>query len=305
MNNLISTKIKFIRNLKGYNFQSNISSDAQNQITNICFKALESCNLKPVGLIEMNKKVIDTLLSQDLIEYEFVNNYSNQGVANIDNITIQINGKNHVEILSKNGDILDAYSNAKNIDKKLCTKLNFAYSDKYGFLSPDIKNIGSGISIESKVILPALAHEGVIDKLPNVNDKLAFNIQCIDYKSGLCIITTGATLGYTEKQVCERVQDYINKLVQLEIKTCNDMLSRDKDDMLDKLYRAKAILSSCVKLDCQEAYLLLGHILMGINSGVESCVKVEAINKAIDCINLYKNQPKTLAKTIKDLIILK
>jgi protein arginine kinase len=112
--------------------------------------AVNSCGLKCVKLSDLGDKVVDNLLARELLEYDFVYEGSNQGYANKENVTVQINSRNHVEVFAIGTSILDAYSSAKEIDKNLCNKLNFAYSDKYGFLTPDIKNIGSGMSVEIK-----------------------------------------------------------------------------------------------------------------------------------------------------------
>ncbi|MBQ7798011.1 MAG: hypothetical protein IJ371_02705 [Clostridia bacterium] len=301
MSNIISTKVKFVRNLKGIKFETHINSIEQKQVLDLCLNAINDCGMKCVSLTDMSEKVIDNLLARDLLEYEFVSSSDNKACANDGDVTIQVNNKNHIEVLAKAHNIYDAYSKAKNMDKKLCNKLHFAYSDKYGFLAPDIKNIGSGMSVEVKLILPAIAHIGALNKLPTVSDKLIFGINCLDTQSGLCVISTKATLGYTEKQICEITQNYIDKIVKLEIETCKN-LSNESDDMEDKVCRAKAILNYCIKLNEIEAYGLLGNILIGINSGIEKDITSDKINKSLNCIKLYKNNFNQLAKEIQKIL---
>ncbi len=301
MSNIIYTKVKFVRNLKNCNFESNIYDKQQKDILNLCMDATNSCGLKCAELKDISEKVINSLLAQDLLEHNFVYASSNQGYANNDNVTVQINSRNHIEIFAKGGDIYEVYSCAKEVDKMLCNKLNFAYSDKYGFLTPDIKNIGSGMSVEIKVILPALAQIGALNKLPNVSDKLVFDITCLDRQSGLCMINTRATLGYTEKQICELSKIYIDKLLQLEIET-SKKLSSESDDVEDKSRRAKAILKNCLKITSSEAYVLLGDILVGINAGVEKDIALEHINKVLNNIKLFENDFNILAKEIQKIL---
>ena len=300
MSNLIYCKVKFVRNLKDAAFETNITNKQQKDILKLCLTTINDCGFKCVELKDVDNKVIDNLLAHDLIENDFVYTKTNQGYANQDNVTIQINNENHVEIIAKDCDVYNAYKNAKSIDKILCNKIHFAYNDKYGFLTPNVKNIGSGMSVEFKIILPALSQIGVLSKIPRAHEKLRFDIRCIDRQSGLCEITTQATLGYTENQICELTKSYINKIIQLEVET-SKKLAEGNDDVEDKSCRAKAILKYCKKITGSEAYVLLGNILISINSGIEKEITAEQVVKTLSCIKLYENNFQELAKQIQKI----
>lgn len=301
MSNILYSKVKFVRNLKGIKFETNISELEQKEVAKLCLEATNSCGLKGGLVVEMNDKVIDNLLMNDLIERDFVEACVNNIFCNKDTVSVQINSRNHLEIISKDKDIFSAYQQGKNLDKQLCNKLNFAYSDKYGFLTPDIKNIGSGMSVEVALILPALAKMEAIKSLPKVNEKLIFSIDCINLQSGLCLIKTTTTLGYNEKQICELAHSYIDKIIKLEIEA-SKTLAKDIDEVKDKSERAKAILKHCIKISSEEAYLLLGEILISINAGIEQQINIEKINKLFNCIKLNKNNYKNLATEIQKIL---
>ena len=300
MSNILWSKVKFVRNLKGVKFEPNISELEQKEVSKLCLNTINECGLKGGSLSEISDSVVNNLLANELIEQDFVTQYTNTAFANDGNVTVQINGKNHIEIIAKDRDIFSAYKQAKDLDKRLCNKLHFAYSDKYGFLGPDIKDVGSGLKIQVKAILPALVKIEAIKKLPKANEKLIFNIDCIDHKSGLCVIPTTTTLGYNEKQICELVYSYINKIIKLEI-DASKSLAQDIDDVKDKCERAKAILNNCIKTTIDEVYMLLGNILIAINSDVENEIKSEQINNIINCIKLNKNS-KILASEIQKIL---
>jgi len=300
--NLIYAKVKFVRNLKDYAFQHKISNSQQSDILKLCTNAVNDSGLKCVELKDTSDNVINSLLVQGLLENDFVLNPQNKGFASSDNTTIQINGKNHIEIFSQDIDLYKAYKKTKDIDKILCNKLSFAYNDKYGFLTPDIKNIGSGISIECKIMLPALNQINAIKTLPKISEKLLFNIECIDYESGMCLIYTGANLGYTEKQICELTHSYINKIMELEIKASKALLNDDVDEILDCNARAKAVLKNCIKIESREVYALIGNILIAINSEQEKEVDLIQINKVLQQCNYFNENPKELAKNIQKIL---
>ena len=90
MNNIIQTKIKFSRNLKGFKFESNIDDIEQQEVLKLCLKAVNDCGLKCVELKDLSKNVIDNLLAREVMEREFVYSSYNQGIANDKDLIIQI-----------------------------------------------------------------------------------------------------------------------------------------------------------------------------------------------------------------------
>ncbi len=301
MSNILWTKVEFARNLHGVAFNSKITTQSQADVLKLAFEACESCGLKCEKRDELGDSVFDNLVSAGEYESIFANNINNKGFATGENSSVRINGKNHIEIFASAPNLYDAYVNAKQVDKQLCNKLHFAYSDKYGFLSPNIKNIGSGMSVCAMVILPALSRVGALANLPRSSDKLTFSIDCIDAKSGLCLINSGASLGYSEKQICELSKAYIDNVIKCEIEMSKN-LAKDKDEVLDKLNRAKAIIASCVKISIQELRCLLGDILIAINAELEKEFDCTQIVELYNCTkDINATDEKYLAKTIKKI----
>ena len=155
MSNIVVTKIKFERNLKGFTFNT-INHSKLDEVLKLGLDACTFCGLKAEQLSSLSESVIDSLIQTNKLERDFASNLNNKGYASNNDVSVQINGKNHIEIIASARDLFNAYANAKEVDKQLCNKLNFAYSDKYGFLNPDIRRVGSGLRIETLIMLPAL-----------------------------------------------------------------------------------------------------------------------------------------------------
>lgn len=301
MNNIVKAKVKFVRNLKGVNFEPNMSKSDHKRVLDMCFDIFEKCGFKCAKLKDISTSTLDKMLNGGILEKDFVDKYINQACGNNESLTIQINGKNHVEIFAIGDNIYEVYEMAKKVDKQACDKLNFAYNDKYGFLTSDIKNIGSGMNIEVDVMLPAISKIYMIESLPKVNDKLSFNLNIVNTNCGLVRVSTQGTLGYTEKQICELTNAYIDKLIKLEIETSSKLLSEDEDEILDALYRAKAILKNCVKISVDEVYKLAGDVLIGINAGCEKEIGEQQIMEILNNIN-YNENNKQSAKNVQKIL---
>ena len=302
MSSVLYTKVSFARNLKGVKFSPRITNSEQKDMLKLSLDAIKDCGLKGSPLNELGKNVIDNLIATEQINPAFVDDdLTNKGYASGEGVNIEIGGENHILISSTDKDVFSAYAKAKEVDKKLCNKLNFAYNDKYGFLFPDIRNLGSGMSIEVEMLLPAMTKLNAIKTLPKSHEKLLFNIECIS-ENGVYLISTGTNLGYTEKNICELTHSYINKILKCEIEASKTLAKEDMDEVLDKNARAKAILNNCVKITPEEACLLIGDILIAINADIEKDITIKQIHKLLNLVKINKNNYKNLSQEIKKVL---
>ena len=302
MSNIIGSKVKFVRNLKGVPFNTNTNSKALNEVLKLSLDACKQCGLKAETLSKINDEVLRNLVDTNVLENDFVKDIKYKGCATNENAIVQINGTNHIEIFSSDKDILNAYNNAKTVDKMLCNKLNFLYNDRYGFLSPELDKIGCAMQTETLAILPALTQANAIKKIPQYCDKLGFKIYQLSGTNSLYLIVSSASLGYSEKQICDLTSQYVNNVIKCEIEMCKKM-STDKLEIMDKSTRAKAIINNCLKISSEELFKLIGDILISINAGLENNKTGEQINKLFKIIkNQNLNNCENLAKIIKNIL---
>lgn len=299
MSNILSTKVKFYRNLKDFKFDTTLSSKEQQTMAEKVLNQLKEVDIKGGFLSELSESVIDSLILNGQLDANFANSQGNKAYACNDNVSVEIGGEEHICVNAKSADIFTAYKNAKELDKKLCNKLNFAYSDKFGFLTSNITRVGSGMDLEVKLILPALNKLNAIKSLPKSNEKLIFNIKCLDVASGVYLISTGANLGYTEKQICELTHAYIDKICKLEIEACKQLNDLDTDEVLDSSKRAIAILNNCIKISQDEVYKFVSDILIAVNAKVENDIDSKKLEKIL---NLNNKNKKEFAKNIQNIL---
>lgn len=303
VNNIINTKVKFARNLKGVTFNTNTNTKSLNEVLKLSIDTCNKCGLKAEALSKINEDVLNNLITTNMLERDFVVDKKYKGFAVLNDTTVQINGNNHIEVFSCDEDVLKAYNNAKTVDKILCSKLNFLYSDKYGFLSSELDKIGCGMQTEICVILPALHQSNSVKSLPQYCDKLGFKIYSINNQNAMYLIRSSASLGYSEKQICDMTLQYLDNVIKCEKNACK-IIAKDKVEVLDKSLRAKAIINSCLKITSNELFKLIGDILIAINSGIEDNKTNQQINKLFNAIkNQDLNNQENLAKLIKNILI--
>ncbi len=289
MSNIVLTKVEFARNVKEFAFKPKLSNIQRNKLLNLIKQTCEDC-----GLVEIKDELQEYLLAKHLI---------NSHIAYCDKskkVAVEVLGEEHISIDSIDSNIYTAYEHAKKLDKLFCDKLHFMYDDKLGFLSSNVQKIGSGMQISVKILLPALSKLEALNMLPKSQDKLRFEV--ISLNNDVYLIKSGASLGYSEKEICKLTSDYIDKVLKYELEASKQLFNQDQDDVVDKSLRAKAIMSSCIKISPSELYCLLGDILIGSNVGCGEGVDVANILNIIDYETSSDENNKKLAQQIKQYI---
>lgn len=302
MSNIVSAKVEFCRNIKGFPFCSKLG-EKQSPMLELALNTCKELKLSTINLNDASDEVIESLKAKRLLDKDFVVSNCSGYASNATNDTfVQIGYIDHIRVGGVGENIYLAYDNAKNLDKQLCNKLSFAYNDKYGFLTPQLKNIGSGMRVSVYLMLPAITQMRFTQIFKKASEKMPFEIT--NLSNGLYLISTAGNLGFTEKQVLENMENYIKKILNLEMEL-SKQLAKNADEILDKSFRAKAILKSCILISNDELCELCGDILVAINGELEQEFNTEKICKLINNISTINNtnkNKKELAKNIKNLL---
>src|SRR5699024_10955567 len=99
--------------------------------------------------------------------------------------------------------------------------LNYAYSEKYGYLTACPTNVGTGLRISVMVHLPGLAQTGNLNKVLHIVNNFGMNVRGV-YGEGsqsmgdMYQISNNQTLGITEKEVVKNMKSITEKVVEQE-----------------------------------------------------------------------------------------
>lgn len=112
-------------------------------------------------------------------------------------------------------------------------------------------------------------------------------------------ISTMCNLGMGENQIREDFEKTIQKLQDLEVESIKILDLNKHDELMDKMCRSIAILSSAYILTFDELNKLIIHVRNGINLGLTN-IKVETINK-LQKLTQDQNQEFISQSELKDL----
>lgn len=285
-----STRIRIARNIKDINFDVKLTDEQREQI----LQKIE--NITPqigYGLKFIRLKNIDDLTKLSLIEKhvispDFAVNKQEKGAILInddENICIMINEEDHIRIqVFASGLELDNLLNLANELEAVIGKLiNYAFNEKYGYLTSCPTNVGTGIRASVMVHLPALTATGNINKVLEVVNNFGMNIrgsygEGSDTKGNVYQISNKQSLGISEKEIINNLKLITSKIIEQE-RTARKYLAKKSMDLEDRVYRSFGILTNCRKLSSEEAKKLISDVKLGTDLGIIKEMNDLKVNK--------------------------
>ncbi len=307
---VLSTRIRLARNLKNIPFVSRYTKAEANQILEKVESIVPSLGygLKFLRLDKMDAITKLSLIEKHLISPEFAVDKDKIRAILIneeENICIMINEEDHLrlQIISAGLELENTLNLAIEIDKKLETLVNYAFSEKYGFLTACPTNVGTGLRSSVMVHLPALTLTGNIKKVLEAVNGFGMNIRGV-YGEGsksqgdIYQISNKQSLGISEEEIIKNLKAVIDRIIEQE-RMARKILGKNHIELEDRVYRAYGILKNCRKISSEECKSLLSDIKLGTDLGIIKELNDLKVNQLI----LYTkpaNLQKYVGKSLED-----
>lgn len=297
---VLTTRIRLARNIKGYRFPNNMTGKHKKEVLNYIKERVKD----KYNLLELNN--IDDITKKSLFEThviskELLNEEDSALIIDEENnITAMINEEDHLRIQAfENGFNVDkAYENISSFDNYLASKLEYAYSDSYGYITACPTCIGTGMRVSVMLHLPALEKMGVLNKIFNEITNLGISVRGMygentNGEGAIYQISNQKTLGVTEQDIIEQVKQ-VTKYIAKQERKARDII-KEKIETKDDIFRSYGILKNAYIVSKKEAMRLLSNVRMGINMEEIKDINLDEIDKIIK--NIGKN---TLRKNLKE-----
>ncbi len=310
----ISSRIKFSRNLKGFKFNlkdRNSIEELENKIKDNLY--LIGYDLKFIKLKDLDDITKQSLVEKNLITQDFAFNKSDVGsilINDEENICIMINEEDHlkIQVFSSGLDLENTLNLAIEIDKKIGNILGYATSKKYGYLTSNPNNCGTGLRASVLVHLPALLETGNINQIFDIVSKFEVNIRRMNNKiradeNDIFLITNKKTIGLTENEIIQSINIIAQKIIEQE-RRIRKLLAKNSIELEDRIYRSYGILTNSRKISLEEANKLLSYVKIGTDLGILKeldDLKVQKLYLYIKPANMQKYLGKVLNSEDEDI----
>lgn len=303
---VISTRIRFARNMKDYPFPCRLNEEKKRKVASIVKEAVLgghsaiSDRFKYIQMSELTQEEAVSLVERHLVSPEFISDRQGRGLLLLDDesVSIMINEEDHIriQVIRPNMDLDGAYDLADKIDTLFDEQLNFAFDDKLGYLTQCPTNIGTGMRASLMLHLPALRESGAMGKISASLAKLGFVIRGMygegtDPKGSVYQLSNQVTLGISEKEAINNLRDIATQIITQE-RAAREAMAKNIS-VLDKIFRAYGILQYAKLLSNDECMKLLSDLRFGVEIGVFENIDFDTINHL-----MIEVQPATLMKNI-------
>lgn len=276
---VVSSRIRLARNIIEYPFETRCSKKENEEIVNKIKEVLPSIGygLKILKLKDMDDITKMSLVEKRLISPDFVMNKNDIGAIAIneeENICIMINEEDHLrlQVFAPGFEIEELLKLMVEIDTKFGKALNYAYNDKYGYLTACPTNVGTGMRVSVMVHLPALTKTGNIQKVLHIINNFGMNIRGI-YGEGskaagdMYQISNKQTLGVSEEEIINNMKIIVEKIIEQE-RLARKYLAKHSIELEDRVYRSFGVISNCKKISSEEAREILSDVKLGTDLGI-------------------------------------
>ncbi len=280
---IISSRVRLARNLKKYPFAIKLNRiDADLVLKEVKDSIINdrtplSNRFKFYDMMETNRIDKLDLMERHLISPDLVERQIPSGALVLDDesVSIMINEEDHIRIqtFAAGDDIEKAYDLADKIDNMMGETLDYAFDDKYGFVTSCPTNIGTGLRASFMMHLPCLEKTGNIKRIIQAVSKYGVTVRGI-YGEGteavgsIYQISNQITLGKSEAEIIDILKKVSNMVKEQEIKMREYLMGKDSLSLEDDIFRAYGILKYSKKISASEAMKHLSAVRLGYLTGV-------------------------------------
>ncbi|MDA8096402.1 MAG: protein arginine kinase [Clostridia bacterium] len=283
---VISSRVRLARDIAGYPFPHLLSGQWAEDVMDIVGRAVEDEDLvrrlgklKVVRLSQLPSLDRQILVDKHLISPDLLKAGGEEAkgvvISEDERLSIMINEEDHLRIqcILSGLRLQDVYLLADAVDDALEKRVNYAFSDRYGFLTACLTNIGTGLRASVMLHLPALVASGGIRDVLTAVSKLGLTVRGLygegtEAAGNLFQLSNQITLGQSEDDIVSNLVSITRQVINRE-RTARRYIYQQKPEALqDKVSRAYGTMRHAYLLSAGEAMQLLSDVRLGVDTGL-------------------------------------
>lgn len=304
----LASSLKFYRNVSNFLFPQKLDESKKKQLLGLISKAAIPSTvfqnplfLDSSDLVPLEKQFLyDHFLSPE----SFHEVGSNEGFIIDDSglFFIQINDKDHIQIqkIDTSCDIEACLNDLILIENDIGKSLNYAFNNRFGFLTSDIYHAGTGFKGHAYLHVPALIHTGKIkevlnSQLDNVIAYRGMRGEVSDFVGDIITLYNQSTIGLSEEDILNSLRSVSTKIMVAE-KTLRSHFDQELEAQIKtKVSRAYGLAFHSYEFNAIESLNALSLCKLGIDLNWISGIDHKTLNNLLfnsnreHLLSLYKN----------------
>ena len=275
---VLGTRVRFARNLAGTPFPGWAGTERKNEVRKRIFEASkklpELADSFYFALEDLSAVRRDFLIERHCISPDLSGDGAGVVISRNERIALMVNEEDHLRLqaFAPGNDLGAAWTSAREIEKKLAGFLNFAFSEKYGFLTACPTNAGTGLRISVMMHLPGFVMDGQMEKIVRALNAVGLTArggfgEGSDARGCVFQISNEYTLGISEAETLALMRRWTCDIAEQELAARRRMISRERAQFVDRIARAYGNLRYAVSLASAESTELLSLLRIACDAG--------------------------------------
>ena len=289
---VVSCRVRLARNLKTAPFATrSTQADKEAVIEQVLGAAQHSGQLRaatffPMEMLGGSERQV--LVERHLISPALAESKGQRGVLfnRDESLSVMINEEDHLRLqaILPGLQAREAWNRACSLDDELGAGLDYAHSQKWGYLTACPTNTGTGLRISVLIHLPALVLTEGMERVLRGLTQMSFTVRGF-YGEGtnaagnLFQISNQNTLGCAEEEIVEELIQVTRQLIEFERDAQETLMDDAAFQVEDKVWRAFGLLSHARVLSSQEFMNLLSAVRLGYSLGLIKDVSSSFMNQ--------------------------
>lgn len=244
----------------------------------------EKTKFMKIADLDLHKKRL--LRERNIITSEMETSVKSRVIYEDENdFSILINDDDHfrIQVLRPGLQLYDCFNLADSIDDALNRVVKYAFSEKFGYLSGNPFDCGTGLKVSVIMHLPALVIQKQLNSyIGEIRDR-GFLLNGTLGNAGRVIgglyhVFNKKSSGLSESDILETAEYVINRLIKGEDLARDEFFSNSRKELEDSVWRSFGILKYARRLNYVEAIENLSRIRLGIILSVFKGMDIAEIN---------------------------
>lgn len=292
---VMSTRIRLARNLTDYRFPRAFDEEEALAVDRAVSSALLDAEDLEMDFSHFDLANQPPLEKQILVEKHLISpqlakkeKTGSVLLSEDELISVMINEEDHIRIqcLEPGLNLHEALAKANRVDDYLEGQVDYAFDERFGYITCCPTNVGTGLRASVMMHLPALTMTNQMRPLINMMPRLGLVVRGIYGEGTEALgnyyqISNQITLGKSEQEIIQDLQSIVEQIFSRERQARNAMLERASVTVSDKVHRALGILQNARILSSEEASNCLSNIRLGIDLGIIQSIPNEILNKCM------------------------
>jgi len=292
---VLSSRVRLARNLAGFPFVNRANRRQRHEVLAAARDQITSNrvadNVLWVDLVDSTSLDRQLLVERHLISQQHGDHGNGVpravAVGSDETFSIMVNEEDHLrmQVLRSGMQLHEAWGQINRIDDVLEEKLDYAYSQRFGYLTGCPTNVGTGLRVSVMLHLPALKLTGEIEKVRRAARDMHLAVRGLfgegsEALGDLYQVSNQTTLGRSEQEIlADFSHTVVPQIIAYEKQARQALLHQRPEQLDDKVWRAWAILSHARVLSSDEVLQLLSHLRLGVNLQRIDNIDIRSLNE--------------------------